>query len=103
MYARVHRTIQALVESSGVGVLATIASSSNSDIAEVEVCLALLSTLSSISDKARQGLFDMGGTSMLLDCVKQQPVSWHEYEHVGGAYARRGGIYLCRVDCLLVV
>jgi hypothetical protein len=74
MRAHVYGIAQALVESSGVGVLATIASSQNSDMAEVEVCLALLSTLSSISDKARQGLFDMGGTSMLLDCVKQQPV-----------------------------
>jgi len=85
----------ALVEHSGVGVLATIASSQTSQVctmlsflthfcttdfstwpqgSETEICLSLLSMLSTVSDKARQALFDIGGTSMLLDCVTPSQV-----------------------------
>jgi len=63
----------ALVQGSGVGVLASIAANPSSHISEIEVCLTLLSTLTSFSAECRRSLFEIGGTSLMLECIKLQP------------------------------
>jgi len=59
-----------LVQNAGVGVLASIAASQDSHLSEVEVCLHLLQTLTAFSNECRGALFEIGGTSLMLDCIK---------------------------------
>ena len=77
----------ALVQGAGVMVLSMIASSSESQISEVETCLMLLSTLTSFSAECRRSLFEVGGTQMMLECIQMKPAANMKHDSALGISA----------------